>query len=439
MSHVVRLRRGSPPSWAQRLCLTAATVLAVIGPITADSLAADVSSEPTARLADGSLIPAKLRTVNARWDLGFEVLRREVWQPEQIAASGLVRWGHLAEITVPQRAVPHLMHAPAVLLVLNDDSLLSGYILGLANDRVLFDSDLLGEIGVPMTQVRIIVFRAAQQAARRDAQIAGWLSPDAEAKGDRLILANGDQLSGTLTALELQRDEDPKQRLLWKAELGQVEIALDQVAAVVLNPALVAKPRSTGPSAWVGFADGSFLQVSEMVLAGTTAQFRRAGGLKCSARARDVVFLQPVGSGIRYLSDMVVGDYRHLPFLAIAWPYLRDSNVLGTSLRSGGGVWLKGLGMHSAARISFALDRPYRFLAGELAIDDAAEKRGSVRFRVFVDGKAAYASPIVRGGEPPVAMKVELDGAKRIDLVIDFAEQGDVCDYADWLDLRLVP
>jgi len=53
-------------------------------------------------------------------------------------------------------------------------------------------------------------------------------------------------------------------------------------------------------------------------------------------------------------------------------------------------------------------------------------------------GQVRYASPIVRGGQPPVPGSVDIAGAKRIDLVVDFANRTDELDHADWLNARLV-
>ena len=69
--------------------------------------------------------------------------------------------------------------------------------------------------------------------------------------------------------------------------------------------------------------------------------------------------------------------------------------------------------------------------------------RGGAIFRVFTAGddgkfKAAYESPVIRGGDAPVPITVDLKNAKRIALIVDFAERGDECDDADWLNARLI-
>jgi hypothetical protein len=152
---------------------------------------------------------------------------------------------------------------------------------------------------------------------------------------------------------------------------------------------------------------------------------------------KNVVFLQPLSGRAIYLSQMKPADYRHVPYLNIAWPYRIDRNVRGDFLRAGGRLHLKGIGMHSAARLSYALPPGAKRFQAEAAIDDAADG-GSVRFRVFVDGKEKYSSAVVRGGMPPVPIDIDLSGGKQIDLVVDFADRADVQDWADWLDARLI-
>ena len=64
-------------------------------------------------------------------------------------------------------------------------------------------------------------------------------------------------------------------------------------------------------------------------------------------------------------------------------------------------------------------------------------------FRVYVqdvngDWQKAYESGIVRGGDDLVPVRVDLAGAPRLALLVDFADRGDQWDHALWLDARLV-
>ncbi len=94
--------------------------------------------------------------------------------------------------------------------------------------------------------------------------------------------------------------------------------------------------------------------------------------------------------------------------------------------------------------MTYDLERPASRLEATLAIDDRAGAGGSVVFRVFVDTGSGqwepkFTSPTIRGGDPPLPITVDVTKAKRISLLVEFADRGDQLDYADWLDARLIP
>ena len=103
--------------------------------------------------------------------------------------------------------------------------------------------------------------------------------------------------------------------------------------------------------------------------------------------------------------------------------------------------------MHSTSRLAYTLQGEYATFEADVAVDDAAAGQGSVVFRVFVEGPdpdgklqwaAAYESPVRRGGDPPLPVKVDVARAQRLALIVEFADRGDILDHADWLDARLI-
>ncbi len=263
---------------------------------------------------------------------------------------------------------------------------------------------------------------------------------------DRLLLENGDELTGLLAGIA-----DDAVRL--QTGTGPVEVKTDRIAALVFNPALRRKS-ATKPGelrAWLGLADGSRLLATRLLMEGDRMTVTAAGQPLAASR-RNLVFLQPLGGRPVYLSDLKPAEYQQTPFLDLRWPYRADRNVTGGLLRSGGRLYLKGLGVHSAARLVYNLSplplgegpgvraagpTAQRF-AAEVGIDDSTAGGGSVRFRVLVDGREKFMSPILRGGDPPVPVSVDLTGAKKLELVVDYADRADVLDHADWLNARIV-
>ena len=181
----------------------------------------------------------------------------------------------------------------------------------------------------------------------------------------------------------------------------------------------------------------------DFTLSGAIAELDLLGVGAVKTTRERLVAIQPLDGKAIYLSDLKPAAYKHIPYLSLSWPFVTNASVAGGPLRVGGKLYLKGLGMHSAARVTYDLDGSYRWLRSELAIDDAAENAGSVEFRVFVDSgdgrwQSRFASPIQRGGQAPTSMSVDLTGAKRISLLVEFADRGDQRDDADWLNARLI-
>jgi hypothetical protein len=372
-------------------------------------------AQPLAVPLDGRAFAAQLAAADAKWQLTFSTPQG----PRALPAAELVRWGTCTEPT----------RGPLVLLA--DGGLLVGDVLGTEKERLKLDCDLLGPLELPLGQLAGVVFDPPAQRQRRDL----LLDRLAHAAGDsdRLVLSNGDELTGLIEAVE-----DDRVRLATKD--GPVAIERSRIAAVVFNPLLRQKPAREGLRAWVGLADGTRLIAGGLLIDGSSVQLTTAGRQTWKTSPKEIVSLQPLGGRATYFSDLKAAGYSHEPFLNLRWPsYGTDRNVTGGLLRCGGRLYLKGLGVHSHARLSYRLSEPYKRFEAELGIDDSTAGGGSVRFEVRVDGRQKYASDrIVRGGIAPVPVSVDLDGAKHLELIVDYADRADELDHADWLDARLV-
>jgi hypothetical protein len=126
-----------------------------------------------------------------------------------------------------------------------------------------------------------------------------------------------------------------------------------------------------------------------------------------------------------------------LPFLSLAWPFKTDANVTGSQLRAAGHPYAKGIGMHSAARLTHRLAAGYKAFEADVALDDQVGGAGSAIFSVYVDDRLAFKSDVIRGGAKPTPIKVDTTGGKRLSLMVEFADRGDEQDHANWLDARL--
>ncbi len=364
---------------------------------------------------NGEPFAGAISDIDADWRITFG----GVVPPRMLPAADLVQWGSPAEA----------VRSP--VLVLADGGLLVAD--GIRSDAVSLtaDSDLLGSINLPLGQMAGVVLHLPNDRAGRDRLLDRVTA--ASGRTDRLLLLNGDQLTGTINAI---RDD----QVLVQADVGPLSVPTDRIAAVAFRaPAAPAASPQTR-TVWAGFADGSRLRAARLVVdrPAKTLHVTLPSGPTFAAAANDLVWLQPLGGRAVYLSDRHADGYRHVPFLSLRWPYRMDRSVEGRWLRSGGRLYAKGLGVHSAARLTYLLDGSYRRFAADLGVDDETCGGGSVRFRVFVDGQPKFTSEIVRGGGLPLPISVDITGAKRLDLVVDFADRADELDHADWLNARII-
>jgi hypothetical protein len=378
-----------------------------------------LADTPLAVPVDGEPFAARLTSVGAEGQLVFTAGEKERTLP----ARELAWWGTCRE---PARGP---------LLVLADGGILPADVSGADKERLAAESDLLGPLKLPLETLAGVVLRLPVDPPQRDLLVDRVIGASGES--DRAVLDNGDEVTGLIDSIR-----DGKVRM--RAEAGTLEIELRRVAALVFNPALRQKPARAEPFAWIGLSDGSRLRVARLVGQGDSLVLTLSAGPSWKVDRKELAFLLPLGGRAVYLSDLKPERYHYEPYLDLAWPYHADRNVTGGLLRCGGRLWLKGLGVHSAATLTYSLDGSCKRFQAELGIDDSTLGRGSVEFRVLLDGKPAYASGPIRGHppsagtRPPVPVSVDLAGAKRLELVVDYGEQGDVLDHADWLGARLV-
>lgn len=373
-------------------------------------------------------------------------------------AAELVRWGSYRDVeTGPQILLASGGLLRADVLSMSETELFIGDASGLGS--VLWD-----ESALPIETVCGLLWQPPADPLARDRLQFRLLS--LPAGDDQVLLAGGEALSGTLLSVP------PAGRFaeqLNKQELAAAEvftlriprtemplqIAANKVVAVRFGSAEVSRPAARQAFTRVGFRDGSWLIANKFESVRDAFHIHLPGGGKLTANNdfgdgsaawfwKQVSLLQPISDQIVYVSDLQPIGYKHLPFLSGEWKYGSDQNVLGGQLRTREQVYLKGLGMFPASRLAYTLDGKFRRLQGTLALDDRAGLQGSVIFRVLLEDansqwSNAYESPIIRGGDAePVEISLDVRNAKRIAILVDFADRGDSCDYANWLDLRLL-
>ena len=377
-----------------------------------------------ALLADGTRVECSLNSVQFGAATGKDklVLLGKDGSPVEDALDRLVRWG--SPSTPGDRA--SMLLVDGSVLATNRPWSASGFFE--ADRETVSLRRREGWVKAPRDEVTSIQYE--QHSPQRGAEVT-----QQEKNVDTVHLRNGDILHG-----EVERIDRNGVDLLAYGE--QIEAARERVAAVHFGSrSTIDRP----PAAMVGLVDGSLLHATRFVVEAEEAQIELGGKLTFTCPIGEIVFVQPLRQGITYLSDLQVVDYQHTPYFQTSWPLALDSDFEGNLIRCAGVYYAKGVAMHSASRAVYRLDGNAERFQAELGIADTSDEmdhRGSVVFGVYLlrggEFQRAYQSEVIRGGQSPTPIDIDLAGASAMALVVDYADQADTRDHALWLDARLV-
>ncbi|HEY3268105.1 MAG TPA: NPCBM/NEW2 domain-containing protein [Armatimonadota bacterium] len=105
-------------------------------------------------------------------------------------------------------------------------------------------------------------------------------------------------------------------------------------------------------------------------------------------------------------------------------------------LTLGGVVYQHGLGVYAPSEMHIRLNGSARRFTALVGID-SARKSGSVVFEVRLDGRSVLRTRVLRAGDAPQRIDVDLRGAKRLWLRVDDADDGASGDVANWADAAI--
>jgi hypothetical protein len=255
------------------------------------------------------------------------------------------------------------------------------------------------------------------------------------AKTDVVLLQNGDRATGDLlsfdqTNLKLSQGGKP------------LSIEMARVRGIAFNSSLSNLPAAKRPRIQVTLTDGS-------QLTGYGAGRERGGPLRFTTvfgpplelPLTAVAAIRFLDGKTTYLSDLEPREARVNGYFgkAVRVAVARDRNVLGGPLAVHGTGYPKGLGTRSQSRIEYDLNGRYSRFEATAALDDLAGGQGSVRFIVEKDGVRIFESALVTGTSAALAVgPLDIKGAQRLALIVDYGELADINDWADWCDVVVI-
>lgn len=295
---------------------------------------------------------------------------------------------------------PRLPPLPGgAFVVLADGGILAGDLLALDDHSMTIDSPGCGAVAVPRSAVS--GYRTSRAVPPRASAGRAAAADDAAI----IMMANGDAVRVTALAAR----DGVVRFSTTQRPAAAVTMPMSRLLAIDF-PAR-AKP-SPGP--WVVLRDGSRLPRASLP----------------AACGENEIVAAAAAAGDAQLLVALPADAAGDPVSTQAWPTVR------------GLTSFTAIAMHAPARVVYRLAKPAAGFAAIVAIDDSAGQGGSVVVRVrgrTGDGafREAFTSPIIRGGEEPLAIAADLDGATELELVVEEADVGAVLDRTIWLDPRV--
>ena len=127
-----------------------------------------------------------------------------------------------------------------------------------------------------------------------------------------------------------------------------------------------------------------------------------------------------------------------LSMMTAGWGKPRaNESVEGKRLRLGGREYTQDVGTHAPSVIHLDLGGVAQRFTATVGVDDeVSEQPASLRFRVIGDGQVLFNSGIMRAGDAPKSVDVDLAGVKNLTLAVDAAGDGVNYDHADWAEAR---
>jgi len=390
------------------------------------AFADDNSPQPnfTLTLADGSVSAGPLEQIGDNWSVRLSGAK-------PVQATGL----QAVSLRRENSGLHDFPRAEQVILVNGDR--LPCTVRELNGERLRIRAHLGNdaELTIPLSAVALI-WKAVPDGVDNADKWRRRLISDKRSQ-DTVYLGNGDVIEGILNSITAAAD----QSLQIESSKKDITLPFSKVAVITFNTELARPIQPSGVHGRLVLDSGCRLTLSSARSDNHVLKGRTAFGADVSIPFDHIQAIDWLGGLAVYLSDLKPRAYHFHPFLAdVSWPFVTDASVMETDLRLGGQLFDKGLGVHTASRLTYALGPEDHWFEALVGLDDLVGKEGRTRIQVLLDGKP---QKLPWDGEltwkkGPQAIRLPVSGAKELTLVSDFGRFGDVQGCVDWVNARLI-
>jgi hypothetical protein len=190
---------------------------------------------------------------------------------------------------------------------------------------------------------------------------------------------------------------------------------------------------------------GSQWNVKTVRLVDRRLELVTAAGVAAALPIAHVTKLDFSGGNLVWLSDLEPESLSWQPFIDSQLPAAslvklfqprRNRSFSGEPLLLGGTEYPRGLALRSRTELVYRLADQFRQFHAVIGIDDRVRDSGNVVVVISGDQRVLFSKPIT-GHDPPLPVDLDVTGAKRLKILVDFGQELDLGDLLHLCDARL--
>ncbi|MGD2111570.1 MAG: NPCBM/NEW2 domain-containing protein [Phycisphaerae bacterium] len=340
-------------------------------------------------------------------------------------ATQRIAFSELVRLRTDARPLPHPQGDYTVKLAHGD--VLHGDVVGGAAEAIIVETPDVGRIRVAIENVKEMVRTSAARSAHRKA--VEWFTDADDSGDDAVLLRNSDVLRGFVASVDAIG-------IALESELG-ANLVPHRMVVGVRFASPVAPPLDVTYSL-ATLRSGCRLTLDRLNWTGGGVEAQYGQDQKLRWDAGQIVMIEFVGGRWEWLSAHKPISHEHTPMMSVGWEYTSDRNVLGGPIMVGGERFAHGIGVHSRSRLVYDLQGDYTRFVTWFGIDDESGPLADASVAIKVDGQRRFAAEHVKRGLLHGPVRIDTAGAKRIELLVDYGDNGHMQDRFNWVEAALV-
>ncbi len=284
-----------------------------------------------------------------------------------------------------------------------------------------------GAVTVPLDVIGRLTTRQASLAAFESS--VGWFFRSPVGDEDAMLLTNGDVLRGFITRIDADG-------VAMDAATGSVAVPLRLVVA-----ARISHPASgplVGPRAVLRTRDGLRATALALDWRDETAEIRLPAGGEVRCPTDRITRIEFLGGRWEWLGDLRPVSAEQVPMFSMGWEHAVDRNVLGGPIVVAGVTYERGIGVHSRSVLAYDLQGAFKEFVTRFGLDDESGPYADVSVRILIDGQRRHEDLNLRRGTISPPIRLDVSRAGRLQLIVDFGENGDLQDRFNWVEPALI-